>query len=346
MKFDLNLPARRHAVVVTDQQVGALYADSLLAELGKSVEKVDLLTISGGEHCKNQQTKADLERQLFDLGAQRDTLIVALGGGVVGDLAGFVAATYMRGIDYIQVPTTLLAMVDSSIGGKTGVNTDYGKNLIGAIWHPIDIVRQPRVLASLPQDQMVNGLVEVAKIFLTCDAQALKRLTADLNQILAGDIGVLEPHIYRAIELKEEVVGRDEREKGERAILNFGHTIGHAFELLSDYDMLHGFAVGKGIWVESCMARLEGCLDDKEFVVVTDLLAGMGIGSEDCQKWEADQVWSAMKHDKKAGGDRINYVALSGLGQVHQQGDAWIKPMDKQVFAAALSEFLESANRR
>lgn len=344
MKFDLNLPARRHAVVVTDQQVGALYADSLLAELGKSVAKVDLLAIAGGEHCKSQHTKADLERQLFDLGAQRDTLIVALGGGVVGDLAGFVAATYMRGIDYIQVPTTLLAMVDSSIGGKTGVNTDYGKNLIGAIWHPIDIVRQPAVLTSLPQDQLVNGLIEVAKIFMTCDTKALECLGADIDQILVGDIEVLAPHIARAIVLKEQVVARDERERGERAILNFGHTVGHAFELLSDYSMLHGYAVGKGIWVESCMARLEGSLQNEEFSAIADMLARMGIGSEDCQNWQSDQVWNAMKHDKKAGGDQINYVELSGLGQVHQQGNAWILPMDKKIFATALSEFLDQPN--
>lgn len=340
MKFELNLPSRAQVVVVTDQQVGALYADSLLAELRESSAKVDLLTIAGGESCKSQQTKADIERQLFELGAKRDTLIVALGGGVVGDLAGFVAATYMRGIDYVQIPTTLLAMVDSSIGGKTGVNTDYGKNLIGAIWHPIEIIRRPEVLATLDQDQLINGLVEIAKIFLTCDVDALAGLRADLDQILAGEIATLEPHIERAIALKEEVVSRDEREKGERAILNFGHTLGHGFELLSGYNMLHGFAVGKGIWVESCMARLDGSLTDADFDAISDLLGGMGIGSEDCQSWSADQVWDAMRHDKKAAENQIKYVQLAGLGRVKQKGEAWLQPMDKVAFDAAIAEFL------
>lgn len=341
MKFDLNLGDRKHLVVVTDQQVGALYAEDLLAELRQGAAQVDLLTIAGGESCKNQKTKADLEKQLFELGAKRDTLIIALGGGVVGDLAGFIAATYMRGIDYIQIPTTLLAMVDSSIGGKTGVNTEYGKNLIGAIWHPVEIVRRPEMLASLDQAQLINGLVEVVKIFLTCDEEALLGLSNDMDRILAREISALEPYIQRAIELKESIVSRDEREKGERAVLNFGHTLGHGFELLSGYSMLHGYAVGKGIWVESCIANLDGSLDAESFHAISELFGRMAIHSDDCQSWSADQVWEAMKHDKKAEAKQIKFVQLSGLGQVLQKDGTWTQPINRELFSQALNKFLE-----
>jgi 3-dehydroquinate synthase len=342
VKFDLDLPSRDHVVVITDPRVGALYADDLIEELRAAHERVDLLTIPGDEACKNQTTKTLLEKQLFECGADRNTLIVVLGGGVVGDLVGFVAATFMRGVDYVQIPTTLLAMVDSSIGGKTAINNEFGKNLIGAIWHPIQIVRRAELLKTLDDGQFVNGLIEALKIFMACDAEYFAYSVDNLDAILRRDEAILDRVVARAMELKLEIVGRDEREKGERAILNLGHTVSHGFELLSDYQLLHGFSVGLGLDVEARIAVLDGCLDAKVANLIHELMVRLGLGPELCQQWTADQVWEAMQHDKKTRKSQVNYIALADIGKVCRLEESWIRPVDRTRFDQAYQEFLAS----
>jgi len=234
--------AHRYAVL-TDDNVGPLYAARVRDAIG-APDRTTVLTVPAGEAHKTRDTWARLTDELLAAGFGRDSLIVALGGGVVGDVAGFVAATYMRGIPYIQVPTTLLAMVDASIGGKTGVDTPAGKNLVGAFHQPLAVVVDPNVLATLPRAHLRAGFAEVIKHGAIADEAYLERAVA-----AASDLGALEPGsgamidlVSRSIEIKADVVRRDEREGGVRKILNFGHTIGHAVELLSDYSMLHGDA--------------------------------------------------------------------------------------------------------
>jgi len=238
--------AHRFAVV-TDDNVGPLYAERVSKAIG--AERTTVSTVPAGEAHKTRDTWVRITDELLAAGFGRDSLIVALGGGVVGDVAGFVAATYMRGIPYVQVPTTLLAMVDASIGGKTGVDTPAGKNLVGAFHQPIAVIVDPTALATLPRAHLRAGFAEVIKHGAIADEAYLERAVA-----AASNLGSLDPAsdamvdlVTRSIEIKADVVRRDEREDGLRKILNFGHTIGHAVELLSDYSILHGDAIALGM---------------------------------------------------------------------------------------------------
>jgi len=246
--------AHRFAII-TDANVGPLYASPLANSLGAG--RTTILTIAAGESFKTRETWARLTDQLLAAGFGRDSLIVALGGGVVGDVAGFVAATYQRGVPVVQIPTTLLAMVDASVGGKTAVDTPAGKNLVGAFHPPAIVVIDPATLDSLPHRELRAGLAEVIKHGVIADEAYLGRAVQ-----AAANLGALDTRgdtmldlVSRSIEIKADVVRRDEREGGVRKILNFGHTIGHAIELLSDYSMLHGDAIAIGMAYESRLAE-------------------------------------------------------------------------------------------
>ncbi|HKG95018.1 MAG TPA: 3-dehydroquinate synthase family protein, partial [Gemmatimonadaceae bacterium] len=232
-------PAHRY-VVITDDRVGPIYAARVRAAMGAG--RVDVLSVPAGEAHKTRESWARLTDEMLAAGAGRDTTVIALGGGVVGDLAGFVAATFMRGVPVIQLPTTLLAMIDSSIGGKTGVDTPAGKNLVGAFHRPAAVIADPLTLTTLPPSQLRAGLAEAIKHGAIVDAEYFERLRADADALVdparAGG-GRMRDVIARSVEIKAEVVRRDEREGGLRKILNFGHTIGHAVESLSGYALLH-----------------------------------------------------------------------------------------------------------
>jgi 3-dehydroquinate synthase len=329
----MNLPPASKIVIITDGNVAKLYGESLAAELG-----AELLIVPPGECSKTREKKQFLEDALFEMGCDRDALLIALGGGVVGDLTGYVAATYMRGIRFIQMPSTLLAMVDSSIGGKTGINTDYGKNLIGAIWQPVEIVRNIDFLKTLPDEHMTNGLVEALKVFLTHDADSLNFLELNLDAIFAREPAILEELVERAARIKHAVVERDEREGNERRVLNFGHTVGHALEKLSNYELLHGYAVALGILVEAKMAELDGHLSPESFAKILELFAKLGI-SPDQIEHDADAIISKLKHDKKTKNGVANYTILTGLGAVHTQNGEFAHELKEARLREALSSF-------
>jgi 3-dehydroquinate synthase len=252
-------PAHRY-VIVTDDHVGPLYARRVVASFGAH-RPVDVLTVPHGEAAKTRATWARLTDELLALGCGRDTTIVALGGGVVGDLAGFVAATYMRGIPIIQVPTTLLAMIDAAIGGKTAVDTPAGKNLVGAFHPAAAVVVDPSVLGTLPARELRAGVAEAIKHGVIADAGYFARIEADLPRLLAPG-GAASPAmaalIAGSIAIKSAVVAADSREHGRRKILNFGHTIGHAVETASGFTLLHGEAVAIGMATECRLAELSG----------------------------------------------------------------------------------------
>ena len=311
----------KQVVIITDEIVEQLYAQQFRDKLLASGYKVLLLSIVPGEESKVQKTKEYLELEMLKAKFDRHTLLLAFGGGVVGDLSGFIAATYMRGIKYIQIPTTLLSMIDSSVGGKTSINTPYGKNLIGAFWQPQDVIMDLNMLNSLSKIQLVNGLVEALKIYLTSDAKSFSYASLNLNKILLRDYTKLQLLIRRAVRLKVAVVRADEREENLRMILNFGHTIGHAIEKLSNFNVLHGYAVGLGILVEAKIAQLMGLLSETNYELIAAVFARIGISNDMLSPFAVSDVIEAAIGDKKNQGGKIYCVLLKDIGEIHTSKD-------------------------
>lgn len=322
-------------VIVTDNTVKKWYVAPLIETLKKQYHNVLLLSIPAGEKSKTREMKESLENQMLRHRCTRDTLCIALGGGVVGDLTGYLASTYMRGLPYIQIPTTLLSMVDSSVGGKTGINTRYGKNLIGAFWQPQCVVVDVSCLATLPKKHLINGLVESLKMFLTFEATSFYAAQNDLEKILQKDEASLTRIIHRSVKLKAVVVSQDEKEMHQRMVLNFGHTIGHALETLSQYRMLHGFAVGLGILVEANIAQACGFLDLEAYQRIRTTFGKLGITGRALRAFDVDAVIQATKLDKKVSHGSVNYVLLNGIGRVYQQQGRFAHPVEDGVVKRA-----------
>ena len=315
-------------VVITDSHVGKPHAIELKNRLARDIPKTILLTIPHGERSKNQKIKTVLEHAMLKHQCGRDAVIVALGGGVVGDLAGFVAATYMRGIPYIQVPTTMLAMLDSSIGGKTGIDTPYGKNMIGAFWQPHAVIIDANYLRTLPIAQIDAGLLEAVKMFM-----ALEPSSIALAQTFHATHRIQDalPVIKHAVALKAAIVSRDETEQGERMVLNFGHTIGHALEKLSGYRIHHGLAVGLGVLVESKIAQIVGVLSEKDFEHIQEILHDWNLPMDVLDRYSPSQIIAATKNDKKARAGTPRYVLLEKLGKVYIHGKKFAHPVSDAI---------------
>ncbi len=328
-------------VIITDSIVKKHYAKSLVDSLKKEGYRTLLLSFPSGEQAKNIHTKSALEEKMLKHGCDRDTIILALGGGVVGDLAGFIAATFMRGISYIQIPTTLLAMLDSSVGGKTAINTAYGKNLIGAYWQPKAVISDIHCLKTLNTKNIVNGLIEAIKIFLISDINSLKYLEKNLDSILNLDEKNLINLIGRAVKIKSTIVSHDEKENGQRSILNFGHTIGHALEKISDYQLLHGYAVAYGILVEAKISELMGLLSSHEYLLIKLLLKRLKIKTSDLKKWDIDQLIHHTKSDKKNRSGSVNYVLLKSLGSIVEKQHHFTHPISDELVKSALLETIK-----
>lgn len=319
----------KQVVIITDEIVEKLYARKFADELSAKGYKVLLLSIAPGEESKVHATKEYLELEMLKAKIDRHALLLAFGGGVVGDLSGFVAATYMRGIKCIQIPTTLLSMIDSSVGGKTAINTPYGKNLIGAFWQPKAVIMDLDMLNSLSKILLINGLVEALKIFLTSDAKSFSYASLYLNKILRRDYSKLQLLIRRAVRLKVAVVKADEREENLRMILNFGHTIGHALEKISNFQILHGYAVGLGILIEAKIAQLMGLLSDINYDLISSVFARLGISKDMLTTFDANEVIENALGDKKNQGGKIYCVLLKDIGEVHTT---------KEIVATAIDE--------
>jgi 3-dehydroquinate synthase len=308
---------RGRAAVVTSERVGPLYATPVLDSLRDAGFTPTVVELPDGETHKNLAWLTVVYDRLLEAGIERRSPVVALGGGVVGDIAGFAAATLLRGLPVVQVPTTLLAQVDSAIGGKTGVNHVKGKNLLGVFHQPQFVLADIDVLGSLPRRELVAGLAEVIKYGVIRDEPLFARLEAELDRVLALDADVLAPVVATCCRHKAAVVSDDEREeRGGRAVLNFGHTVGHAIEALTEYrELLHGEAVAIGM---AAAARVSAALGHCDMAVVERierLLARAGLSTEIPRGIEAPALALAMQSDKKSAGGRIRFVAIEAIGR-------------------------------
>jgi 3-dehydroquinate synthase len=301
-------------VVLTDSRVGAVHGRQLMDLLRGTGARVDPVEIQPGEASKTVATALDIIRQLLSIGADRHTCLVALGGGVVGDLTGFVASIFMRGIPYVQFPTTLLAQVDSSIGGKTGVDLPEGKNLIGTFYQPKAVFMELSFLDTLPQEQMREGLAEVVKYGLIEDPELLSIVEARPDLCSRKDPDRLEEIVYRCALIKKRFVEMDERDQGVRRMLNFGHTIGHAIEAESSYEISHGEAVSIGMVAEARISLKLGHLSKGEVERIEGLLASLGLPVRVPHGLSTEGILAHMQRDKKRSGNTRPIVLLKRIG--------------------------------
>ena len=282
--------------------------------------------IPAGESNKTRETWARLTDQMLAKGYGRDSAVIALGGGVVGDLAGFVAATFMRGIPVVQVPTSLMAMVDASIGGKTGVDTYLGKNLVGVFHFPAAVVVDPQVLATLPLRQLRAGIAEIVKHGVIANEAYFLEVSGSTKKLLdkggPGSDSMLSV-IVQSIEIKADIVSRDEREDGLRKTLNFGHTIGHAVELVSGYSLLHGEAVAIGMALEGRLAESIGVARTGTADAITKALQAAGLPTDLPQPFERDAVLEAMRSDKKARSGKTRFALPLRIGAMAGGDTGW-----------------------
>ncbi|MFC1861667.1 3-dehydroquinate synthase [Chloroflexota bacterium] len=302
-------------VIITDPTVKGLYGNTLKQSLTSSGLKVLVIEVPDGEKQKSLETAGRLYHELTDFYAERTTPVLALGGGVIGDLAGFVAATYLRGVPLIQIPTTLLAQVDSSIGGKVAVNHGLLKNKIGAFYQPGLVISDITTLKTLPAVELSDGLAEVIKYGVIWDEELFTYLEDNLPQIKALDDGALETVVFRSAKIKAEVVEKDERDFSLRHILNYGHTVGHAIESVSDFKVQHGEAVAIGMLAAARISNRLGILGKSEVTRLKNLIAGADLPTE-IPGLELAKLIQAMSHDKKISRGKIKFVLPKSIGEV------------------------------
>ncbi len=310
----LALDARVRGVIVTNAVVAAHYLAPLKASLRRSGAQVDVVLMPDGEAHKNWSTLDDLLTRLLELRVERSTLLIALGGGVIGDITGFAAAICQRGIPFVQVPTTLLAQVDSSVGGKTGVNHALGKNMIGAFWQPRCVLIDTNCLRTLPDRELRAGIAEVIKYGAIRDVEFFAWLEHEMHALLAKDPTALAHAIHRSCAIKAEIVAADERESGERALLNFGHTFGHAIEAAQGYGAwLHGEAVAAGMVCAAILSERVSGLTRADASRLTALIGAAGLPIAP-PKMPAERWLDLMRRDKKVERGAMRFVLLNRLG--------------------------------
>jgi 3-dehydroquinate synthase len=306
--------------IVSDSQVAEIYIDSLKNLLQNSFDQVFSFVFPAGESSKNMDTVQMLYESLINYGFDRHDFLIALGGGVVGDLTGFAASTYLRGIDFIQIPTSLLAQVDSSIGGKTGVDFKQYKNMVGAFYQPKLVYMNLSVLQTLSKRQFSSGIAEILKHGLIKDRTYFDWMVAHSDAIFELEPTALEEMIFRSCNIKREVVENDPKEKGERALLNFGHTIGHAVEKLSDFSLYHGECVAIGCIAASYLSCKMGQITDVDLAMIrkvfTDFNLPVSVKGQD-----AIEILKTTKSDKKMKAGKINFILLNEIGKAYIYSD-------------------------
>jgi 3-dehydroquinate synthase len=303
------------AMLITEPPVGRRYAARVMRSLREAGLRPRRFDVPSGDRSKSLRQAGKLYEALLDAGADRSTVVVALGGGMVGDLAGFVAATLLRGIPFVQVPTTILAMIDSAVGGKTGVNLARGKNLVGAFHQPRLVWEDPRVLESLPLRVRAAGMAEVIKHAAIWDPELFESLERDVERALALETGVIVPVLEQAVRVKAEVVSRDERESNLRMLLNFGHTLGHAVESLKRYrGVLHGEAVAMGMAYAARRSEELGTAPEGTAARLVALLERANLPTE-LPEFPRRAYLAALAVDKKKRDARIHFVVLRGIGR-------------------------------
>lgn len=313
-------------VVITDTNVAALYAEPFCAEFKANTV---LLKIPPGEASKSRHIKEVLEDQLIDEKIGRSDLLVAFGGGVVSDVVGYLAATYLRGIQYVTIPTTLMGMVDAAIGGKNGINHEKGKNLMGSLYAPMDVFIEPAFLKSLPNETFREGFIEVIKCGLIWDLDLLSRI--EKKEISEKE------YIDRSIQIKRLVVKKDPNDLGLRKILNYGHLVAHAIEKCTSYAISHGRAVWFGLLVESYISHLKGFLSWEDVERIAALLLREDIRFSEIPGIVPEIVYEAMRNDKKAKGNMPRVVLLKRIGKVASFGGEYCTPLDYADFMAGFS---------
>jgi 3-dehydroquinate synthase len=321
------------AAIVTNDVVAPLYLPTIRAAL--AAVRVTEIVVPDGEQAKDWPTLEKIFDALAAARCGRDTLLVALGGGVVGDLAGFAAAVYQRGIAFLQVPTTLLAQVDSSVGGKTAINHARGKNMIGAFHQPLAVISDVSTLDTLPERELRAGVAEVIKHAFALDLAFVEWLEANVERLVARDRGALTHAVKRCCELKSAIVAADERETGQRALLNFGHTFGHAIEAGAGYGAwLHGEAIAAGMVMAAELSRREGLIGAPEVVRLRKL--GMRAGlPEGGPALAPERLMDLMTADKKAARGRLRFVLLESIGRAALKGDIEERRVLEAIVAAA-----------
>ncbi len=306
----------KRGVIVTDSNVGPLYDAALQQALRAGGIETEILDVPAGEPSKSLRQANRLLEHLPSLGLDRRSFVVALGGGVVGDLAGFIAATYLRGITFVQVPTTLLALVDSSVGGKVGVNLPQGKNLVGSFYQPRLVLADVDTLKSLPERELRSGFAEVIKYGAVRDAKFFAWLEREYQRVLRREPDAVAHAVRCCCEIKADIVSKDEHESGLRAILNFGHTVGHAMEALVDYEgLLHGEAISMGMCFASKLSVKLAGLSEAESKRLCALLEASGLSTRPTEKFDMNRLLEAMRLDKKARNGKLRFVLLKRLGE-------------------------------
>ena len=304
----------RKICIVTDSNVGPLYESAVEEALRKVSSDISVFTFEAGEKNKNLDTVSSLYQELIQNGLDRKSLLVALGGGVVGDLTGFGAATYLRGIDFIQIPTTLLAQVDSSVGGKTGVDFQQYKNMVGAFHQPRLVYMNLNTLTTLPAEQFACGMGEILKTGLICDGEFFRFVCREQESIKALDMKLIAAMVRRCCEIKAGVVERDPKEQGERALLNLGHTVGHAVEKLKNFTLLHGQCVGVGLVAAAYLSMKRGLLNEQEYQEICRGCADYDLPINVDGLIPRD-VLAATKKDKKMEQGHIKFILMDGIGK-------------------------------
>jgi len=301
-------------MIVTDSTVAALHGAGVQETLKEVGLQTDIIDFPPGEASKDFQTVVRICNLLMERGIDRTSALIALGGGVVGDIAGFVASIYMRGIPYIQVPTTLLAQVDSSIGGKTGIDLSTGKNILGTFYQPKGVFIDLAFLKTLQPQELRNGLAEIVKYGIIDDPELFGTLEAQADAIKNQDMDLLKELVTKSCTIKKGVIEIDETEQGIRRILNFGHTVGHAIETESDYTIPHGDAVSMGMAAETILSERMGYLSAPERTRIVALIKTLGLPERIPQGLSSQGIVACMKGDKKKAGDVLNIVLLKKIG--------------------------------
>lgn len=307
-------------VIVTDSNVNRLYGQVMIAGMEKAGLKAFVIEIPAGESSKNIMVVMDVAGRLLAEGADRETMLIALGGGVVGDLTGFIASVYMRSVPYIQVPTTLIGQLDSAIGGKTAVDLPQGKNLLGTFYQPRAVFADVNFLETLPDREFNNGLAEMIKYGIIEDESLFRRLEEDMDAIKSRDSGMLLKMIETCCRIKKSIVEIDEREQGLRRILNFGHTLGHALEAASDYSLSHGEGVALGMIAAARLSVIMNYLSRVESDRVKSVIARAGLPTTIDASLSMDEVIRRFRADKKKRDDVIHFVLIKKIGMPFVNG--------------------------
>ena len=308
--------ADKKLCIITDSKVNHLYSEEVCDVLKDKCKEVVVFSFPDGEKSKNLDTVKDIYEFLIQHKFDRKDMLFALGGGVVGDITGFAAATYLRGIDFVQIPTTLLAQVDSSVGGKTGVDFDQYKNMVGAFHMPRLVYTNVKTLTTLSQEQFSSGMGEIIKHGLIKDAAYYQWLKDNREKIMARDLEACADMIKRSDEIKREVVEKDPTEQGDRALLNFGHTLGHAIEKLKNFQMLHGHCVGVGCIAAAAISQKRGYLTEAQVQDIRETMKAFQV-EEKVSGVDPAKVVAATKNDKKMDGNTIKFILLKEIGSAY-----------------------------